>query len=512
MTKILILEDDDFIRQQLAGILQEKGYLVVEAASVGQFNNIYEQEEAVIDVFLLDVYLPDGNGFDVCRKIREHGSQIIIFLTSCDDEDSIIKGLDCGGDDYVVKPFRVAELVSRIMANVRRISGGTDIYKDGTLTVDFKNKSIIHADKQICVSPTEFHVLEILINNKGLIVRFHPEKSSYHKEHLPDYGDRYLFSTEYAQPTKELYSKLEKYIDKEYVDYEAFKEGKQVVLFLRDLPEGGYDDTINAGDTLYYNYYRVDENTYGDESNIIDSSYFSIFPYDKAYNRYLLDYNNTHDFNPDYKLMEKLEAAYDACVAPQVAAVVKVTDEVMEDFNGIIPTFGYYTAIASINMAQQAVDRQKDIMERLIGEELSGDMDFELCYNQISIKYDLTSTFSATNNKIGVYFNNNDISYSSNVDIKNTYRTQLINSILQYGITIIAMIVMQLLIMAIVIRNRINRRKEKMMLLHSLGMRRGKIVSVCMLEALRESVWCVITMPLLLLMELLMFTGFVRKL
>jgi len=151
MTKILILEDDDFIRQQLAGILQEKGYLVVEAASVGQFNNIYEQEEAVIDVFLLDVYLPDGNGFDVCRKIREHGSQIIIFLTSCDDEDSIIKGLDCGGDDYVVKPFRVAELVSRIMANVRRISGGTDIYKDGTLTVDF--------------------VLEILINNKGLIVR-----------------------------------------------------------------------------------------------------------------------------------------------------------------------------------------------------------------------------------------------------------------------------------------------------------------------------------------------------
>ena len=57
MTKILILEDDDFIRQQLAGILQEKGYLVVEAASVGQFNNIYEQEEAVIDVFLLDVYL-----------------------------------------------------------------------------------------------------------------------------------------------------------------------------------------------------------------------------------------------------------------------------------------------------------------------------------------------------------------------------------------------------------------------------------------------------------------------
>lgn len=341
---------------------------------------------------------------------------------------------------------------------------------------------------------------------------FHPVNYHYNKQHIDDYGDRYMFSTEYTEPTKELYSKLEKYIDKEYVDYEAFKEGKQVVLFLRNLPEGGYDDTINAGDTLYYNYYRVDENTYDDKSNIIDPSYFLIFPYDKAYNRYLLDYNNTHDFNPDYKLMEKLEADYDACVAPQVAAVVRVTDEVMEDFNGIIPTFGYYTAIASTNMAQQAVDRQKDIMERLIGEELSGDMDFELCYNQISIKYDLASTFSATNNKIGVYFNNNDISYSSNVDIKNTYRTQLINSILQYGITIIAMIVVQLLIMAIIVRNRMDRRYDKIKLLHGLGMRRGKIVRICMAEALRESVWCVITMPLILLMELLMYAGFVRKL
>ena len=68
MTKILILEDDDFIRQQLAGILQEKGYLVVEAASVGQFNNIYEQEEAVIDVFLLDVRSEERRVGKECRS------------------------------------------------------------------------------------------------------------------------------------------------------------------------------------------------------------------------------------------------------------------------------------------------------------------------------------------------------------------------------------------------------------------------------------------------------------
>ena len=85
MTKILILEDDDFIRQQLAGILQEKGYLVVEAASVGQFNNIYEQEEAVIDVFLLDVYLPDGNGFDECAGADRRAESLCVLLPcGCD--------------------------------------------------------------------------------------------------------------------------------------------------------------------------------------------------------------------------------------------------------------------------------------------------------------------------------------------------------------------------------------------------------------------------------------------
>ena len=332
---------------------------------------------------------------------------------------------------------------------------------------------------------------------------FHRENGSYNNEHLPDYGDRYLFSTEYAQPTKELYSRLEKYIDKEYVDYEAFEEGKQVVLFLRNLPDGGYDDTINAGDTLYYNYYQVSTDTYEKFSN---KSYYYYFPYEEAFAK--AKAGNKKD---DDELIE-MEINYDACVAPQVAAVVKVTDEVIEDFKGIIPAFGYYTSIASINMAQQAVDRQKDVMERYLGQELSPDMDFELSYNQISINYNLASTFSATNNKIGVYFNNNDISYDSNVDVKNTYRTQLINSILQYGITIIAMIIVQLLIMAIIVRNRMDRRYDKIKLLHGLGMRRGKIVRICMAEALRESLWCVITMPLILLMELLMYAEFVRKL
>lgn len=168
--------------------------------------------------------------------------------------------------------------------------------------------------------------------------------------------------------------------------------------------------------------------------------------------------------------------------------------------------YGYYTALAGMSLAEQAVDNQRNLMERMTGDEMTGDLDFSLHYNQLSVQYDLSSAFSATNNKLSVYFENNDLVYNSNVDAKNIYRTQLINNILQYGITIAASVVIQLLIMAIIVRNRIERRKEKYKLLHGLGMRRGTIVKICMLEALRESVWCIFTMPLILIMELLMYT------
>ena len=124
----------------------------------------------------------------------------------------------------------------------------------------------------------------------------------------------------------------------------------------------------------------------------------------------------------------------------------------------------------------------------MTGDEMTGDLDFSLHYNQLSVQYDLSSAFSATNNKLSVYFENNDLAYGSNVDAKNIYRTQLINNILQYGITIAAAVVIQLLIMAIIVRNRIERRKERYKLLHG------------------ESVWCIFTMPLILIMELLMYT------
>lgn len=173
MALILILEDDDVIRGQLSQMLRDKGHCIIEAEDVEGLSKVIRHD---INLFLLDVYLPDGDGFSVCEKLRNDGCMTpIIFLTSCDDEESISKGLDIGGDDYITKPFRVSELLSRISANLRRQAmndiRSSKMYTLGSLSINFNNLEVKKAGKDIALSPTEFAVLEILVYNRGLIVR-----------------------------------------------------------------------------------------------------------------------------------------------------------------------------------------------------------------------------------------------------------------------------------------------------------------------------------------------------
>ena len=341
----------------------------------------------------------------------------------------------------------------------------------------------------------------------------------------PTYGSRYVFATEYVNPTKKIYDIASKYIDKSNINYDDFASGKQVIVFIQDNCEGDYDDTLKAGDTLYYNYYNVPFGQCNKAGYITSSN--AVYPYDiPFFNKYNnsgkidLQVERRDEDNPDtarttYSFTQtdlEVETMFGACVAPKVAAVIKVTDEVKEDFNGIMPDYGYYTALASTALAKQEVDNQKDLMLRITGEELTDGIDFKLQYNQIKIDYDLSSTFSATNNKVALYLKSNNITYKSNVDSKNVYRTQLVNNILQYGITIMAVIIIQLLIMAIIIRNRIESRRVKFILFRKMGMTRGKLLGICMREALRESLWCIVTLPLMLILEVLIYSSNIRKL
>lgn len=174
MPSVLILEDNIYIRANLKDILEINEYTVEEAKTVREFWE--KQQRGRYNIYLIDILLPDGNGFDVCSDLRKICKEPVLFLTSCDDEESITKGLDIGADDYITKPFRAAELLSRIKANLRRMdmnNMGTQDNNDmlNDLSVDLQNYILVKQGKEIKLSPTEWELLNILISRSGLIVK-----------------------------------------------------------------------------------------------------------------------------------------------------------------------------------------------------------------------------------------------------------------------------------------------------------------------------------------------------
>lgn len=118
MSKIFLLEDDLSLIHGLSFALKKEGYELNTARTIAEADAIWEKEN--YDLFVLDVTLPDGSGFEFCQKIRQFSTVPIIFLSASDEETSIIMGLDIGGDDYITKPFKLSVLISRINALLRR--------------------------------------------------------------------------------------------------------------------------------------------------------------------------------------------------------------------------------------------------------------------------------------------------------------------------------------------------------------------------------------------------------
>lgn len=168
---IAVVEDEKELCESLKLLLTEKGYEIVTAGSCGEADKYIGNPQ--IDMFLLDVKLPDGSGFDICRKIRKSSEEVpVIFLTSCDNEEEIVTGLDIGADDYITKPFYTKELLSRISANLRRSKFNVgNIYKKGDIAVDFDRYKISRQGEELNISTNEFDIVRILIENKGKVVR-----------------------------------------------------------------------------------------------------------------------------------------------------------------------------------------------------------------------------------------------------------------------------------------------------------------------------------------------------
>lgn len=165
--QILLVEDDVLLREGLVELFTKQGYFVTAVGSVSDAKEKFANGR--YNLIILDVMLPDGNGYDLCESIRRTDTATpILFLTSCDDEFQIVKGLDVGGDDYVTKPFKLLELLSRVRALLRR-NGNTKI-GSCDIILDTERMTVRKNSETICVTPTEFQILTVLLKNSGIIV------------------------------------------------------------------------------------------------------------------------------------------------------------------------------------------------------------------------------------------------------------------------------------------------------------------------------------------------------
>ena len=166
--KILLVEDDAALRGALEELLCREGYDVVKASNV---RSAREGLDATADLVILDVGLPDGDGVELCRSWRSEGVQTpILFLTAKDEEMDVVRGLDSGGNDYVTKPFRMQELLSRIRALLRRNQRDTSITRSG-ITLDTTKLQATRNGEILLLTATEYKILAKLISSRSIITR-----------------------------------------------------------------------------------------------------------------------------------------------------------------------------------------------------------------------------------------------------------------------------------------------------------------------------------------------------
>ena len=165
MQRILLVEDDRSIITSLKAFLSEEGF-VTESVST-QFEAEGHMSEG-FDLLLLDVSLAQGSGFNVCKAAKEKGIPVI-FLTASSDEMSVVKGLDMGADDYISKPFRPMELVSRIKNVLRRYQPSSQI-NAGNVVIDTEKALVLKNGAEVNLSALEYRLLMVFVNNRGILL------------------------------------------------------------------------------------------------------------------------------------------------------------------------------------------------------------------------------------------------------------------------------------------------------------------------------------------------------
>ena len=184
MSKILIVEDDITIIRTLDAYLHSEGFETVSVSEEREALTAIVNEN--VDLLLLDISLAEGNGFAVCEAAKGHGLPVIfltasceaakghglpvIFLTASGDENSVVRGLDMGADDYIAKPFRPRELVSRIRSVLRRSGKTNSVVMLGSVSVDAEKGIVSKNGTEIKLSALEFRLLMVFVNHRGKLL------------------------------------------------------------------------------------------------------------------------------------------------------------------------------------------------------------------------------------------------------------------------------------------------------------------------------------------------------
>lgn len=174
MNTLLLLEDDFSLVDGLVYSLKKNDYSVEVARTVQEALTLLPELDR-FDLLIFDVTLPDGTGFEVCEAVRRQNVTIpILFLTASDEEVNVIRGLDCGGDDYITKPFKLGELCSRIRALLRR-SGlqkqpRADILRSGPVSIDLVTSRVMLNGQPLEVTSMEYRLLCLFLKNEGITI------------------------------------------------------------------------------------------------------------------------------------------------------------------------------------------------------------------------------------------------------------------------------------------------------------------------------------------------------
>lgn len=170
MTHVLLVDDDTSIVSSLQTFLNQEGFQVTSANNHKETIDLLDSGQYHFDLALLDVSLPDGSGFSLCSAIKANSDIPVIFLTASDDEYSVVAGLDLGADDYISKPFRPRELISRINSVLRRYHRGSQPLEYHELKADTVRGLVYKNNVELTLSALEYRLLLLFLSNQGIVL------------------------------------------------------------------------------------------------------------------------------------------------------------------------------------------------------------------------------------------------------------------------------------------------------------------------------------------------------